>query len=55
MKGYCYSCGKDCVGVKKPFNIFFLVLGGFVFYGAYRLLLVRRNKCPVCGLGLGKK
>jgi len=57
MKGYCESCKQNVKGVKSPMSWLCIALSvvtviGVIPYGCYRLLLVRKNKCPLCGLKL---
>lgn len=54
MKGECKSCERTMQGKKKPISIFWLIITGFIPYGLYRVVFIRRNKCPVCGLKLIK-
>jgi hypothetical protein len=59
MKGYCNSCKKNTQGVKKQISwgFFFLtfIVGGFIWYPLYRMIFVRRTRCPQCGLKISKK
>lgn len=55
MKGYCVGCVRVVEGVKKNFSFGWFFLGFGVFYGVYRVLFVRKNRCPICGLKLQKR
>lgn len=54
MKGYCKDCKRKVQGRKKPLSIFFMIIGGFIFYGVYRILFIRKKRCPICGLKLSR-
>ena len=52
MKGYCENCKKQVQGVKKPFSFLCGWLTCWIPYIIYRILLVGKNRCPICGLRL---
>ena len=59
MEGYCGSCQKRVRGIKKPFSVAFLIvtfiIGGWLWYPAYRIIFVHKNKCPICGCKISRK
>lgn len=52
MIGYCIGCKKNIRGTKKDFSILWFIITGFIGYGLYRLVFIRKNKCRICGMKL---
>lgn len=52
IRGHCDTCNKITIARKKRFSIFWFIIFGGIFYGLYRLVFVRRNKCSECLGGL---